>query len=58
MFSQEMYTDWMNRKAKVDKEVKELMKISQYLSGVEVPTMNLSSNIRGLILAVLSIESV
>ncbi|KAL4595568.1 hypothetical protein ACB092_12G101400 [Castanea dentata] len=31
----EMYTDWMNRKAKVDKEVKELMKISQYLSGME-----------------------
>jgi len=44
MFSQEMYTDWMNRKANVDKEVKELMKISQYLSGMEVPTMNLSSN--------------
>lgn len=36
MFSQEMYTDWMNRKAKVDNEVKELMKISQYLSGMEV----------------------
>lgn len=53
MFSQEMYTDWMNRKAKVDKEVKELMKISQYLSGMEVPTMNLSS-----IPCVLSIESV
>jgi hypothetical protein len=34
MFSQEIYINLMNGKAKIEKE---LMEISQYFSGMEVP---------------------
>ena len=48
--SQEMHIELMNRKSRIEKQ---LMEISQYLSGMEVPNLEYT-----LVLQILLIESV